>query len=78
MATSFKAGDKFFIGGDKLLPLEKYLPKHDSCDAEPDPEQVPTQTKTSPRGPKTEACWWWVSRRTHAWRPGWSSGSSKR
>lgn len=22
-ATSFKAGDKFFIGGDKLLPLEK-------------------------------------------------------
>ncbi|KAM5479972.1 H/ACA snoRNP pseudouridylase subunit [Microsporum audouinii] len=22
--TSFKAGDKFYIGGDKLLPLEKY------------------------------------------------------
>ena len=22
-ATSFKAGDKFYIGGDKLLPLEK-------------------------------------------------------
>ncbi|EXJ59610.1 H/ACA ribonucleoprotein complex subunit 1 [Cladophialophora yegresii CBS 114405] len=22
-ATSFKKGDKFFIGGDKLLPLEK-------------------------------------------------------
>ncbi|CRG87602.1 H/ACA ribonucleoprotein complex subunit 1 [Talaromyces islandicus] len=27
VATSFKAGDKFFIGGDKLLPLEKFLPK---------------------------------------------------
>ncbi|ETN45451.1 H/ACA ribonucleoprotein complex subunit 1 [Cyphellophora europaea CBS 101466] len=26
-ATSFKAGDKFYIGGDKLLPLEKFLPK---------------------------------------------------
>jgi H/ACA ribonucleoprotein complex subunit 1 len=26
-ATSFKSGDKFFIGGDKLLPLEKFLPK---------------------------------------------------
>ncbi|KAF6241254.1 hypothetical protein HO173_001049 [Letharia columbiana] len=27
VATSFKAGDKFYIGGDKLLPLEKFLPK---------------------------------------------------
>jgi len=23
VATSFRAGDKFYIGGDKLLPLEK-------------------------------------------------------
>ncbi|KAM4060172.1 gar1/Naf1 RNA binding domain-containing protein [Hirsutella rhossiliensis] len=27
VASSFKAGDKVFIGGDKLLPLEKFLPK---------------------------------------------------
>ncbi|KAJ5268311.1 Translation elongation/initiation factor/Ribosomal beta-barrel [Penicillium chrysogenum] len=27
VATSFKAGDKVYIGGDKLLPLEKFLPK---------------------------------------------------
>ncbi|RDA87968.1 hypothetical protein CP532_3458 [Ophiocordyceps camponoti-leonardi (nom. inval.)] len=27
VATSFKAGDKVFIGGDRLLPLEKFLPK---------------------------------------------------
>ncbi|KAJ4348182.1 H/ACA snoRNP pseudouridylase subunit [Didymosphaeria variabile] len=26
-AKSFKKGDKFFIGGDKLLPLDKFLPK---------------------------------------------------
>lgn len=26
-ASSFKVGDKFYIGGDKLLPLEKFLPK---------------------------------------------------
>jgi len=26
-ATSFKSGDKFYIGGDKLLPLERFLPK---------------------------------------------------
>lgn len=26
-ATSFKTGDKFYIGGDKLLPLERFLPK---------------------------------------------------
>jgi rRNA processing protein Gar1 len=25
VATSFKNGDKFFIGGDKLLPLERYI-----------------------------------------------------
>lgn len=27
VATSFKEGDKFYIGGDKLLPLERFLPK---------------------------------------------------
>ncbi|KJZ74073.1 hypothetical protein HIM_06522 [Hirsutella minnesotensis 3608] len=27
VASSFKAGDKVYIGGDKLLPLEKFLPK---------------------------------------------------
>lgn len=27
VATSFKSGDKFYIGGDKLLPLERFLPK---------------------------------------------------
>lgn len=26
-ATSFKPGDKFYIAGEKLLPLEKFLPK---------------------------------------------------
>lgn len=25
--SSFKAGDKFYIGTDKLLPLERFLPK---------------------------------------------------
>lgn len=27
VATSFKTGDKFYIGADKLLPLERFLPK---------------------------------------------------
>ena len=27
VATSFKSGDKVYIGGDKLLPLEKFLPR---------------------------------------------------
>lgn len=26
-ATSFRPGDKFYIGGEKLLPLEKFLPR---------------------------------------------------
>jgi len=27
MAASFKKEDKVFIGGDKLLPIERFLPK---------------------------------------------------
>ena len=27
VATSFKAGDRLYIAGDKLFPLEKFLPK---------------------------------------------------
>ncbi|RPA80790.1 Gar1-domain-containing protein [Ascobolus immersus RN42] len=27
VATSYKEGDKFYIGGDKLLPLDRFLPK---------------------------------------------------
>ncbi|KAK4994768.1 H/ACA snoRNP pseudouridylase subunit [Elasticomyces elasticus] len=29
-ATSFKSGDKFYIGGDKLLPLENFTMRIDS------------------------------------------------
>ncbi|KAI5790103.1 small nucleolar RNP protein [Geopyxis carbonaria] len=27
LSTSFNQGDKFYVGGDKLLPLERFLPK---------------------------------------------------
>lgn len=27
VSTTFKAGDKFYIGGDKLLPIERFLPQ---------------------------------------------------
>jgi H/ACA ribonucleoprotein complex subunit 1 len=27
VATSFKKDDKVYIGGDKLLPIERFLPK---------------------------------------------------
>ncbi|KAK5172971.1 H/ACA snoRNP pseudouridylase subunit [Saxophila tyrrhenica] len=42
-ATSFKQGDKFFIGGDKLLPLEKFLPK-------PKPPPGAARVKKASRG----------------------------
>ncbi|KAI8873485.1 Gar1-domain-containing protein, partial [Ramicandelaber brevisporus] len=32
VATSFKDGDKVYIGSDKLLPLERFLPKPASVD----------------------------------------------
>lgn len=31
VATSFKNGDKFYIGGDKLLPLERYTSSRQTC-----------------------------------------------
>ncbi|KAN0101753.1 Gar1/Naf1 RNA binding region domain containing protein [Hyaloscypha variabilis] len=39
-ATSFKAGDKFYIGGDKLLPLEKFLPKPKPPPGAPKPKRA--------------------------------------
>ncbi|DAA73361.1 H/ACA ribonucleoprotein complex subunit 1 [Trichophyton rubrum D6] len=38
--TSFKAGDKFYIGGDKLLPLEKFLPKPKPPPGAPKPKKI--------------------------------------
>ncbi|KAH8592236.1 Gar1/Naf1 RNA binding region-domain-containing protein [Bisporella sp. PMI_857] len=39
-ATSFKSGDKFYIGGDKLLPLEKFLPKPKPPPGAPKPKRI--------------------------------------
>ncbi|EFQ97448.1 hypothetical protein MGYG_00489 [Nannizzia gypsea CBS 118893] len=38
--TSFKTGDKFYIGGDKLLPLEKFLPKPKPPPGAPKPKKI--------------------------------------
>ncbi|KAK0516853.1 hypothetical protein JMJ35_000008 [Cladonia borealis] len=40
VATSFKAGDKFYIGGDKLLPIEKFLPKPKPPPGAPKPKRA--------------------------------------
>ncbi|MCJ1274171.1 H/ACA snoRNP pseudouridylase subunit [Puttea exsequens] len=40
VATSFKVGDKFYIGGDKLLPLEKFLPKPKPPPGHPKPKRA--------------------------------------
>ncbi|PYH46801.1 Gar1-domain-containing protein [Aspergillus saccharolyticus JOP 1030-1] len=45
VATSFKAGDKVYIGGDKLLPLEKFLPK-----PKPPPAAKPKRAGGAGRG----------------------------
>ncbi|OTA99487.1 hypothetical protein M426DRAFT_325084 [Hypoxylon sp. CI-4A] len=42
-AASFKPGDKFYIGSEKLLPLEKFLPK-------PKPPPGAPKVKKSSRG----------------------------
>ncbi|MCJ1481071.1 H/ACA snoRNP pseudouridylase subunit [Schaereria dolodes] len=40
VATSFKSGDKFYIGGDKLLPLEKFLPRPKPPPGMPKPKRA--------------------------------------
>ncbi|KAI1931472.1 H/ACA snoRNP pseudouridylase subunit [Ophidiomyces ophidiicola] len=50
VATSFKAGDKFYIGGDKLLPLEKFLPKPKPPPGVSKPKKTPGGGRGAPRG----------------------------
>lgn len=45
VASSFKANEKVFISGDKLLPLERFLPK---------PKALTRVAKKKPRGPRAE------------------------
>lgn len=39
-ATSFKDGDKFYIGSEKLLPLERFLPKPKPPPGAPKPKRA--------------------------------------
>ncbi|PYH84140.1 Gar1-domain-containing protein [Aspergillus uvarum CBS 121591] len=67
VATSFKAGDKVYIGGDKLLPLEKYVPSQ---------AQAPTGSCQAQESRRCWSwwCWWsrwpWWLRSQRSW---WSS-----
>ncbi|KAI9834264.1 MAG: H/ACA snoRNP pseudouridylase subunit [Sarea resinae] len=48
VATSFKSGDKFYIGGDKLLPLEKFLPKPKPPPGAPKPKRAGGASRGGP------------------------------
>ncbi|KAJ9647080.1 H/ACA snoRNP pseudouridylase subunit [Coniosporium tulheliwenetii] len=48
VATSFKSGDKFYIGGDKLLPLEKFLPRPKPPPGAPKPKRVGGASRGGP------------------------------
>ncbi|KZF21942.1 Gar1-domain-containing protein [Xylona heveae TC161] len=50
VATSFKSGDKFYIGGDKLLPLEKFLPKPKPPPGAPKPKRAGGAARGGARG----------------------------
>ncbi|OCL01936.1 Gar1-domain-containing protein [Glonium stellatum] len=50
VATSFKSGDKFYIGGDKLLPLEKFLPKPKPLPGAPKPKRIGGAGRGGARG----------------------------
>lgn len=48
-ATSFKDGDKFYIGPDKLLPIERFLPKPKVM-GPPKPKKKRAPTRGGPSG----------------------------
>lgn len=49
-ASSFKEGDKFYIGGDKLLPLERFLPKAKAVGPKPKKKASGPRGQPSGRG----------------------------
>lgn len=49
-AGSFKEGDKFFIGSEKLLPLDKFLPKPKPPPGAPKPKRAGGGSRGGPRG----------------------------
>lgn len=49
-ATSFKEGDKFYIAPEKLLPLEKFLPKPKPLNGAPKPKRAGGASRGGPRG----------------------------
>ncbi|KAH6873230.1 H/ACA snoRNP pseudouridylase subunit [Alternaria novae-zelandiae] len=49
-AKSFKAGDKFYIGGDKLLPLDRFLPKPKPVGGVTKPKRAAGAGRGAPRG----------------------------
>lgn len=57
VATSFKTGDKVYIGGDRLLPLDRFLPKPKPPPGAPKPKRAggasrggPMRGRGAPRG----------------------------
>ncbi|MCJ1445770.1 MAG: H/ACA snoRNP pseudouridylase subunit [Stictis urceolatum] len=48
VAGSFQKGDKFYIGGDKLLPLERFLPKPKPPPGAPKPKRAGGGTRGGP------------------------------
>ncbi|KAH8127367.1 hypothetical protein ACSS6W_003022 [Trichoderma asperelloides] len=49
-AASFKEGDKFYIAPEKLLPLEKFLPKPKPPPGAPKPKRAGGASRGGPRG----------------------------
>ncbi|RFU73548.1 h aca ribonucleo complex subunit 1, partial [Trichoderma arundinaceum] len=49
-ATSFKEGDKFYIAPEKLLPLDKFLPKPKPPPGAPKPKRAGGSSRGGPRG----------------------------
>ena len=82
VASSFKKGDKVYIGGDKLLPIERFLPKPKVVGSYTPSFHSPYtvlneryhRCQKAPRGRWTRGRWWARSRRS--WRTRCPKGRS--
>ena len=68
VASSFKKEDKVYIGGDKLLPIERFLPKPKGT-TESTPLHFTRDTKADLSRESRWTRWWtwWCSRRWTRW-----------
>lgn len=68
VASSFKPNDKVYIGADKLLPIERFLPKAKAPKAARGMHMRRLRRLTVPIRKRTRRQFWWPRQGNRPWR----------